>query len=343
MARQVRIQFEGAVYRVMAKGDRRESIIGGDKDRRMFIETLSQASEKTGWLVDAWVLMSNHYHLVLRTPQANLVAGMRWLQNTYTRRFNVRNQLWGHVFGGRYKAVLVENREFGSGDYLSNLIDYVHLNPIRAGILNGTTQSLIDYPWSSLSRGYAVSPQKRPCWLKTDDGFGILGLNDSVKGRRLFVQRLEGQARQGVNAPELSEHQSLQSTLHRGWYWGSEQFREYLLKKVDAAAIRRNRNYQSAQMGRDHGQAEAEKIVQQGLERFGLSKTDLELLPGSDPRKVSIAGFIHQSTTTPQGWTAERLQMKSAANVSQLLSRAKKAGKPKIKPAKPATSSGFVD
>src|ERR1700733_6947052 len=96
---------------------------------------------------------------------------------------------------------------------------------------------------------------------KTDDGFGILGLNDSVKGRRLYVQRLEDQARQGVNAPELSKHQSLQSTLHRGWYWGSEQFQEFLLKKNDAAAIRRNRNYQSAQMGRDHWQAEAEKIV----------------------------------------------------------------------------------
>ena len=89
-------------------------------------------------------------------------------------------------------------------------------------------------------------------------------------------------------------------------------------------------------MGRDHGAAEAERIVQQGLEHFGLSETDLESLPGSDPRKVSIAISIHQSTTTPQGWTAERLQMKSAANVSQQLNRAKKAAKPKIKPAKPA-------
>jgi hypothetical protein len=75
-------------------------------------------------------------------------------------------------------------------------------------------------------------------------------------------------------------------------------------------ALRGGANYQSAQMGRDHGQAEAEKIVQQGLERFGLAETDLESLPGNDPRKVPIAGFIHQSTTTPQGWTAERLQMK---------------------------------
>src|SRR6202035_4809593 len=150
MARQVRIQFEGAVYHVMARGDRRESIIGGDKDRRMFIETLGEACEKTGWLVDAWVLMSNHYHVVLRTPQANLVAGMRWLQNTYTRRFNVRNQLWGHVFGGRYKAVLVESREFGSGDYLSNLIDYVHLNPIRA----------LDFPRAILNHCRAATRER---------------------------------------------------------------------------------------------------------------------------------------------------------------------------------------
>jgi putative transposase len=300
--------------------------LGGDKDRRMFIEMLSEACEKTGWLVYAWVLMSNHYHLVFQTPQANLVAGMRWLQNTYTRRFNVRNQLWGHVFGGRYKAVLIESGEFGSGDYLSNMIDYVHLNPIRAGIINAPTEHLLDYPWSSLSRGYAVSPQKRPAWLKTDEGFGILGLEDSVKGRRLYVRRLEEKARQGVIVPVLPEDQSLQSTLRRGRYWGSEQFRAFLLKKLAAEAIRRNHNYQSTQMGRDHAQAEAERIVRDGLQRFGLSESDLQSLPGSDPRKVAIAGAVHRNTTTLLGWTAKRLQMKSAANVSQQLRRNASAG-----------------
>jgi putative transposase len=322
MARQVRIQFENAVYHVIARGDRRERIVESDRDCMMFIETLAEACAKTGWLVQAWVLMSNHYHLVLQTPQANLVAGMRWLQNTYTRRFNVRHQLWGHLFGGRYKAVLVESGEFGCGDYLSTLIDYVHLNPIRAGIVGGkTTQSLIEYPWSSLSRGYALPPRKRPPWLKTDDGFGVVGLQDSAEGRRRYVRRLEDKARQGPNAPQVPEQQSLQSTLRRGWSWGSEQFREFLLKKAGATAIGRNRNYQNTQMGRDHALSEAEVLVRQGLQRFKLSETDLKSLPGSDHRKVAIADSIHKRTTTSLGWIAERLRMKSAANVSQQLNR----------------------
>jgi putative transposase len=113
----------------------------------------------------------------------------------------------------------------------------------------------------------------------------------------------------------------------------SEQFRKK--KVVDAAAIWRKTQLSKRTNGPRSRATEAEKIVQEGLERFGLSESDLKSSPGSDPRKVAIAGFIHQSTTTPPSWTAERLQMKSAANVSQQLSRAKKAAKPKIKPAKP--------
>jgi hypothetical protein len=83
-------------------------------------------------------------------------------------------------------------------------------------------------------------------------------------------------------------------------------------------------------MGRDHAQTEAERIVQEGLQRFGLSESDLKSLPGNDPRKVAIANTIHKSTTTPLGWTAKRLQTKSAANVSQQLMRAKTASKLKV-------------
>ncbi len=102
MARQPRIEYEGAFYHVMARGDRREPIVEDGEDRRVFLATLGQAATRTGWRVHAWVLMTNHYHWLIETAQANLVDGMRWFQNTYTRRFNARHRRWGHVFGGRY-------------------------------------------------------------------------------------------------------------------------------------------------------------------------------------------------------------------------------------------------
>ena len=101
MARAVRVEFSGAFYHVMARGNRRERIFRDEADRLLFYRTLGEACERTGWRAHAWVLMSNHYHLMVETPEGNLVAGMRWLQNTYTRRHNCRHQLWGRLFGDR--------------------------------------------------------------------------------------------------------------------------------------------------------------------------------------------------------------------------------------------------
>ena len=108
MARQIRIEYEGAMYHVMARGNRRERIFVDDEDRQIFLKTIGEACEMTGWRVHAWVLMDNHYHLLIETPEANLVSGMKWVQNAYTRRFNVRHHQWGRLFGDRYKAVSVE-------------------------------------------------------------------------------------------------------------------------------------------------------------------------------------------------------------------------------------------
>jgi len=110
MARPLRVEYPGATYHVMARGNQGRAIFADDRDRQRWVETLGEACEKTGWRLDAYVLMGNHYHLLLETPEGNLVAGMKWLQGTYTQRFNRRHQVSGHLFQGRYKAVPVERR-----------------------------------------------------------------------------------------------------------------------------------------------------------------------------------------------------------------------------------------
>src|SRR6266568_1125488 len=163
MARKLRIQYPGAVYHVMNRGDRRESIFHDDADRQWFIETLGEACGKTGWRVHAYCLMPNHFHLVLETPQPNLVAGMKWFLGTYTGRFNRRHKEFGHLFSGRYKALIVD----GSGNgYLKSVCDYVHLNPVRARLL-ATQQSLESYRWSSYGQ-YLKAPVQRWPWLRVD-------------------------------------------------------------------------------------------------------------------------------------------------------------------------------
>ena len=111
MARSIRIEYEDAYYHVMARGNRRQIIFVDDDDRRFFLKALSETCGMTGWRVHAWVLMSNHYHLFIQTPEANLVEGMKWLQNTYTRRVNVRHKEWGDFLG------IATRRSWWRGNY----------------------------------------------------------------------------------------------------------------------------------------------------------------------------------------------------------------------------------
>ncbi len=127
MARKLRVQYPGAIYHVMNRGDRREPIFQDDKDRQLFLQTLGEACEKTGWHVHAWCLMPNHFHLVIETPKANLVAGMKWFLGAYTGRFNRRHKLFGHLFSGRYKALIVD----GSGTWVSE--DRLRLRSLESG------------------------------------------------------------------------------------------------------------------------------------------------------------------------------------------------------------------
>jgi REP element-mobilizing transposase RayT len=140
MARPLRLEFTGALYHVTARGDRQEDIYEDDNDRKAFLSVLESVCENYNWICHAYCLMGNHYHLLIETPDANLSRGMRQLNGVYTQTFNRAHRRVGHVFQGRYKAILVEK-----DSYLLELSRYIVLNPVRAGMV----ASPKDWPWSS--------------------------------------------------------------------------------------------------------------------------------------------------------------------------------------------------
>jgi putative transposase len=224
MPRALRIEYPGAIYHVMNRGDHREPIFHDDFDQKRFVTTLGEVCEKTGWQVHSYCLMLNHFHLVVETPQANLVAGMRWFLSTYTARFNRRHKLFGHLFSGRYKALIVD----GSGNgYLRTVCDYVHLNPARAKLLR-PEQSLSDYVWSSWP-GYLQPPEERPLWLRVDRLLGEYGVpQDSVAGRAELANDLERR--------RAAEDGEAYQGIRRGWCLGNENFRKELLAQANIRA-----------------------------------------------------------------------------------------------------------
>lgn len=308
MARKLRVEYPGAIYHVLNRGDRREPIFRDDADRQRFIETLGEASVRSGWQVQAFCLMPNHFHLVVETPQPTLVAGMKWFLGTYTGRFNRRHKLFGHLFSGRYKALIVDGS--GSG-YLRTVCEYVHLNPARAKLLK-PEQPLRDYRWSSWPE-YLKSPGKRPAWLRVDRVLGEAGIGrDSAAGRRELERRLE--ARRGAEAD--TEYRA----IRRGWFFGDRALKQELLGQM------------SERMGREHyGQErqesqmeKADRVVAEEMRRRRWTTETLEELAKGDAEKVKIAMRLRRETLMTVAWIAERLRMGSVANVNTLLYQRRK-------------------
>ena len=329
MPRQVRIEYEGAFYHVMARGNHRNRIFVSPDgaDEELFLKTLGECCERTGFRVWAWVLMRNHYHLLIETPTANLVEGMGWLQNTYTRRFNVRHREWGRLFGDRYKSVLVESGGNDGDLYLRTLFDYIHLNPVRAGMIpTEAFGGLLDYPWTSLAKGYALSPKARESWLAVSEGLALFQYNDRAADRKRFIERLEArmnaEARDKCGLSEL-EGQTLQSTLRKGWYWGGEAFKEALLERLDQVKGQQlpvAKDFRSSGQAKDHAIRDAERIISEAARHFGMEsggQDDFAALPRGDLRRVALAWALSRKTSVRQSWIAERLSMRSPGNVSE--------------------------
>ena len=164
MARPLRIELAGGLYHVTSRGDRREAIYLCDADREAWLALLGQVCERFNWRCHAWCQMTNHYHLVIETPQGNLAQGMRQMNGVYTQYVNRTHGRVGHVFQGRYKAILVEK-----DSYLLELARYVVLNPLRAGMVKEPA----DWPWSSYPA--MIGKACAPTWLQTDWLLGQFG------------------------------------------------------------------------------------------------------------------------------------------------------------------------
>ena len=173
MARPLRLEYSGAIYHVTARGNAQNAVFLDDRDRETFLTCLSEVVLRLGWLCHAYCLMDNHYHLLIETPDGNLSQGMRQLNGVYTQRFNRRHQRVGHLFQGRYKAILVER-----DSYLLELCRYVVLNPIRARMVKHIER----YPWSSYPATLGMTAC--PSWLNTDWLLGQFGKRRSIARQR---------------------------------------------------------------------------------------------------------------------------------------------------------------
>ncbi len=232
MARPLRLEFAHALYHVTSRGDRREDIYHDDADRQAWLSVLAQVCKRFNWTVHAYCLMCNHYHLLVETPDANLSAGMRQLNGVYTQLTNRAHRRVGHVFQGRFKAIVVDK-----DNYLLELARYVVLNPVRAGMVEDPGQ----WPWSSYGAMLAPGWLPGADWLATDKLLAYFApgqqspdrLTDREKAQLHYVEHV----REGIGLP------SVWQDLCGQVYLGDEKF----VNKMSAMA---DQSPQGARAGR---------------------------------------------------------------------------------------------
>ena len=317
MARKPRIEYEGAVYHVMNRGDRGGKIFKDLLDYEMFFHGMDEVCERTGWRVHSFVLLPNHFHWQIETPEANLVSGMKWFLGAYSQRFNNRHGQRGHVFQGRYKAVPIESE---SGNYFETVSTYVHLNPARARLLRNARKGLEQYAWSSYP--YYLQPAgKRPAWLEVRRVLGNVGMADSPRGRREYREYMKQRMRELRTKRGRKGFREDWKPLRYGWYAGSEEFREKLLERLAESVKGKQRASYGGDEIRAHGENEAERLVRKGMEILGIDEDDLDRLRKGHEFKCLLAWLVHRRTMATHAWLSDRLKMGYPTTMSTYIKR----------------------
>lgn len=303
MARKLRLEYPGAIYHVINRGNYRRWIFAAERTKEAFESCLFEACRRSRWRLHAHVIMSSHFHLALETPLGNLVAGMQWLQSTFANRFNKLRNVHGHLFQGRYKSLLVE-----PGGALGLLCDYIHLNPVRAGVVE--VSQLGRYRHSSY--WFLPRPAVRPDFLLPTSALTEAGgLADTPAGRSSYHDFLAWHAAEGP-----AGQNSAYVNLSRGWALGSAAFKAKLIDDHDISAECRAWEESGADEVRERRWQQA---LERALGKLDVRVEDVRFGRKSAPWKLAIAAWLKSNCDARTRWIAEALSLGAPAALSRNL------------------------
>ena len=262
MSRPLRVEYAGAYYHVINRGNNQEDIFLNDRDREKFIEYLEKASDRYFIAIHTYCLMSNHFHLLVETTEPNLSVAMQWINVSYATYFNRKRGRRGHLFQGRFKAILVD-----ADEYLKHLSRYIHLNPVRANMVSGPA----DYKWSSYL--FFIGRKKRPGFVETEwllSGFGK-SIKEAQKNYKDFVE--------GVD-PKTLESPSRQLT--EGFILGDSDFVKWV---KDNFLSKRKDNKEIPQLKKLKPKVKPEAVVEAVGKEFGCSENHI-IIKGKKKNKA---------------------------------------------------------
>jgi REP element-mobilizing transposase RayT len=310
MARKLRLEYAGATYHVINRGNYRQNVFEAKGAAEAFERCLGETCERFGWMLHAYVIMRNHFHLAVETPEPNLSAGMKWLQGTWANRFNRYRGLVGRPFQGRYKALHVE-----PGQALAQVANYIHLNPVRAKVV--AVEKLGEFRWSSF--WWFPQRKERPAWLCAETVLTEAGgLADTATGWRKYGEYLGF-----LDEAEPTKRQERYGKLSRGWALGTAEFKQGLIADLEQRGARLEKATLHGETEEDWRELREAAWEKRLLEIAAAAKIDLgQLGPRkSDSAKVLLAAALRAESGVSNRWLTMRLGMGTPASVSQFVRR----------------------
>jgi len=295
MARPLRLDFAGALHHVTSRGNERRPIFHSNRDREAFLQFLAEAVKRFGWSVTAWVLMTNHYHLVIQTPEPNLSRGMQWLNGTYADWFNRRHERSGHLFQGRFKSFLIQTET-----YAAEVLRYVVLNPVRAKIV-ATPE---EYRWSSYRATAGL--EGAPAWLDLAAVY-IQFDSDRAAAQAMYAEYV----RANVDSCERLWDRTI-----NGIYLGGEEW----AKQMRAVVESRPRSTDHPVEQRAIGRPKVQKVIAAVAEAAAQAKEIVRSRGGGSLRRL-VAWIAWNEGLETLRTIAAALRLRSEGYVSNLIRR----------------------